>query len=690
MSHSGKSLLAFGAFELDRAEGLLFRGGELVPLPPKSLRTLVVLIESGGRLMTKDELMKAIWPDTFVEEHNLTLNIHILRKALNTPGGPEGYIETIPRRGYRFIASVHEPPVAPEKGDNRLFSRKKGTTRVAWTLLLVTAVVAVAGAAASRLFAGRTNIDAGPDLVRLTDNVADDHQPDVSPDGRHIVFVSNRDGGKGEIYVMDAGGTHPRNLTNDPGNDDTPAWSPDGRRIAFESDRRGPIEIFVMDADGSHQTPLAPGARAAWSPDGRHLAYQCLVDGHSEIFTIDANGGTPRRLTFDRDFDGDPSWSPDGAALAFTSSKGDRLQIDVMRLDGGGRTALTNAGNNSLPSWSPDNRILFTSDREGMGALYVMEADGALQHRVEEGQSAEGGWWPGGHAVVFQSERDGNSEIYRLRLTHEPDGAVRLTRHVGDDDFPVWSADGRSIAFESNRDGKPNVFVMDADGGNVRNISRSGAADLQPAWSGDGRRIAFATDRAGGFSIDVMNVDGSSVTRVTSGPHDSAPRWSPDGSSLCFSRDLGIWITPVEVDAGAPRRIADGISCAWSSDGSRLIVDRDEDGTRQIYSVAVAGNDSIRLTSPGHGNGGPAVSRDGSRIAFNSNQDGFGFGIFVMAPDGTSQTRVTGWRTFDEHAAWSADGKWIAFTSNRDGNLEIYKVPAPAGARRPDPATGNR
>src|ERR1035437_405990 len=108
MSKDNKRLLAFGAFELDRDEGLLLGEGQHVPLPPKVFQTLLVLVESRGRLLTKDELMKAIWPDTFVEEHNLTLNIHALRKVLNRGGSPERYIETVPRRGYRFIAPVNE------------------------------------------------------------------------------------------------------------------------------------------------------------------------------------------------------------------------------------------------------------------------------------------------------------------------------------------------------------------------------------------------------------------------------------------------------------------------------------------------------------------------------------------------------------------------------------------------------
>src|SRR5439155_16585112 len=107
MSLETKRLLVFADFEVDASQRLLFRQGENVPLPPKVFQTLLVFVESGGRLLTKDELMKAIWPDTFVEENNLTLNVHALRKALNG-GSSERYIQTVPRRGYRFVEPVTE------------------------------------------------------------------------------------------------------------------------------------------------------------------------------------------------------------------------------------------------------------------------------------------------------------------------------------------------------------------------------------------------------------------------------------------------------------------------------------------------------------------------------------------------------------------------------------------------------
>ena len=100
------SSYSFGPFELDPVQRLLLRRGKPVPLAPKAVETLLFLVENNGRLVDKEELMKRIWPDTFVEEGNITTNIHLLRKVLGKGAKGQEYIETIPRRGYRFVAEV--------------------------------------------------------------------------------------------------------------------------------------------------------------------------------------------------------------------------------------------------------------------------------------------------------------------------------------------------------------------------------------------------------------------------------------------------------------------------------------------------------------------------------------------------------------------------------------------------------
>jgi Tol biopolymer transport system component/DNA-binding winged helix-turn-helix (wHTH) protein len=659
--------LQFDGFRLDREQGLLYRGEALVQLPPKAIQTLLALAARPGELVTKEELMRAVWPDTYVEEGNLTLNIHLLRKALKGDGGgPQ--IETVPRRGYRFLTGMRSstaesaPPPPPPKRRLR--------------------PAAVAGAALAALglayLVYPRSETRQPELIRLTRRQGENTQPDVSPDGRHIVFVSNRDGGRSQIYVMDADGGHPRNLTGNPAyRDDSPAWSPDGRRIAFQSNRTGQVMLTVMDAGGGHPTAITYGARAAWSPDSKFLAYMKPAGDVGAMFVIAASGGEPRRITPPGVFATDPTWSPDGQRIAFTGGDAHGLSVQSIRLDGTDLTVLASGGNDRLPAWFRDGRIAFTSKRGRREALYLMESDGGLQHRATDlrHDAREAAWWPDGRSLVFESEGDGSEDIFRLRLPETRDGSIRLTDPRWTNADPAWSPDGKRIAFDSNRDGKPNIFLMDPDGRNARNLTRSRAADRWPAWSPDGTRIAFSSERAGAQAIYTMGADGAGPRPVSEGPDDRNPAWSPDGKWICFDRNSELRV--IAAAGGASRAVApNAVECAWDADGARLLFSRVSFLVREIYSVKADGTGVVSLTANGRGNGRAARGPDG-RIAFNSDRDGYGFGIFVMNADGSGQTRITARRVFDMNPSWSPDGRWIAFVRDRDGSPTIYKIAVP-------------
>ena len=244
----------------------------------------------------------------------------------------------------------------------------------------------------------------GGNQRNLTNHPNGDFDPSWSPDGKRIAFISDRDGHVNirnspnyEIYVMDADGGNQLNLTNDPHNDSSPSWSPDGQRIVFSSDRdndRGlNIEIYVMDADGENQERLTNNLTEdqypSWSPDGKRIAFSARRDGHFEnefgityeIYVMDADGGNEQRVTENRNNDWNPSWSPDGQRIAFSSDrKGDVVNWDiyVMDADGGNPQNLTNNRHPDYsPSWSPDGeRIVFMSYRDENSEIYVMDADG--------------------------------------------------------------------------------------------------------------------------------------------------------------------------------------------------------------------------------------------------------------------------------------------------------------------------
>ena len=265
--------------------------------------------------------------------------------------------------------------------------------------------------------------------------------------------------------------------------------------------------------------------------------------------------------------------------------------------------------------------------------------------------------------IVFQSDRDGHVhprlgwstyEIYVMDA--DGNNQQRLTNNPNLDRSPSWSPDGKRIAFSSDRDGHfnipgglPNyeVYVMDADGGNQRNLTNNPNDDSSPSWSPDGKRIAFVSDRDGNYEIYAMDADGNNPQRLTDNDfYDTHPSWSPDGKRIAFiSRRDGHFIGE------------GGLST-------------------EIYVMDADGGNEQRLTNNRKSDSSPSWSPDGKWIVFASDRkgDGVNYEIYVMDADGGNTRRLTNNRVYDTSPSWSPDGKRIVFVSNPDGKHENYEI----------------
>jgi TolB protein len=214
-----------------------------------------------------------------------------------------------------------------------------------------------------------------------------------SPDGRFIAMTGAAgDATQTDIYTMRADGSQFRNVTDSPGHDQDPDWSPDGKRIVFITLRTSVNpDIYVMDADGGNQRPLIEADTGEygprWSPDGRRIVFHRYIGGSggSELFVINADGTNERRLTENGVFDGNASWSPDGSLIAFVSFRDGSPEIYTIDTDFGSVKRLTENGVPDYgPSFSPDGKtIVFSSIRQFEPAMYMMDLDGGNQRQVE-------------------------------------------------------------------------------------------------------------------------------------------------------------------------------------------------------------------------------------------------------------------------------------------------------------------
>jgi Tol biopolymer transport system component/DNA-binding winged helix-turn-helix (wHTH) protein len=573
-------LYEFGPFRLDPTERMLLRGDETVPLTPKAFDTLYLLVRNSGHMLEKDEMIKALWPDTFIEEGSLSNNIFLLRKAL---GDSPAFIETVPRRGYRFVGAVLQlPHAAPVQLQEAPPGRPELTRFHIPKLLQLFAGVALAVLIAvfSLLLLHRIGERqvSEPTILPAISLPGDQSMPALSADGNRLAFVwgapqRNESG----IFIAVLGTQGLVRITKNE-RDCSPAWSPDGNHLAFLRFEDNRFSVMIVPALGGHEKTVFSGNAhpiaerdsnigLSFSPDGKLLAFpEWHSAQQSSITAVSLQDLSQHSLTSPPPGlgDGRPVFSPDGGKLAFVRSSEDGYsdELFVAPKLGGESNQVTFDHRRIFgpPSWSSDGReIVFSSNRAGLAALWRIPSSGGVPRRVPS--TGPGAWYPSvsvsGGELAYENV-DEEENLWRIALRdprHASGEASIVVPAAKTHNFvPQVSPDGRKIAFQSGRSGYQEIWISNADGSDLTQ-----ATDLQrfagsPRWSPDGRYIAFDFRRHQHSEIDILDTLTGHVEAAVAFPtaDNVIPSWSRDGHWVYFASNLrnGFQIWRVTVNNG--------------------------------------------------------------------------------------------------------------------------------------------
>ena len=585
MSLQSGELYEFGPFRLNPGERLLLRQGRPVPLAPKAFDLLVLLTQSPGRLLEKQVIMEALWPDTFVEEANLAYNVSTLRKALEDDRSGPQFIETVPTRGYRFIAPVTCVQARSAAPAPRARLPRRLVIWVAVAALSLVAVVARLRMASFSPAADAVHLSMPvPEEVTLFDGDG----PVVSPDGRHIAFAGFV-GSERFLHVRSVETSSVRRLAGTNGAF-LPFWSPDGRFVGFFS-LDGKLK--KVDLSGGAITTLIEaslGSGASWNHGGVIL-FGSL--GNGPIWRVSESDRRITAATHINTSNGErghrsPHFLPDGRRFLYVAQYTNRRALYASSLDAHQPTLILDDFESNVAYAPPgyllyirDGRLLaqpFDPDTLRLAGAPVSIADRvrvtAWAGRVAEFSASRG-------VIAYNAQRDS-----RLVWTNRAGAELGQVGEPGPYVQIALSPDEKWVATQRGGD----IWLVDLNRGGVASrFTFDPALDLDPVWSPDGDTVLFSSNRYGSFDLFHKALGASDEQVVSRSSEDKyADDWSKDGRFIVYSGFSGrtVWMRPLMGDQPS-RRVFDTPhdknEFHLSPDGSLVAYSSEESGRSEVY-----------------------------------------------------------------------------------------------------------
>ena len=672
---NGEHTRRFGIFELDLRAGELRRQGHKVKLQDQPFQVLTRLLERPGEIVTREELRGRLWPaDTFVDfDHSLNAAIRRLRDALGDSAENPRFVETVARRGYRFLAPVSH---GPANGNGPLnvaaapipFPAPVHSWR--WWILGAGALALLIFGAIVGFFLAARQSTVPPRITRVTANPVDDpvRAAAISQDGRYLAF-SDESG----FYLrqVDTGETHsmplPENLLATSIN-----WFPDSVHmlVSLTGEHRVSSLWEVSAMGGEARKLVDEGCCAAVSPDGKEMAYVAGKALRERIWLASLDGSQARELVGqDNDLFGALAWAHDGKRVAYTTAKfgygnGVQAAVNVVQVHGASRDNVPVRPTNVLSLFNLRGPIAWA-------------ADGSLMYALSEPRP-----------------RQLDSNVWSVRLNNQgkPEGTpLRLTNDQGVVFSLSASNDGKRLIYVKGIP-EPDVYVGDLDpSGNLsepQRLTLDDRQDLPYDWTTDGRQVIFISDRTGTFSVYRQAMGQMVPDMIVGGAQPLAePRMSPDGTQLLYvmypnweAPDYEVPLMRVPLAGGPPQQV---VKANWISNHQCARAP----ASLCIYSVVHDKDLTFYRFDPLKGPGSQvfrmkgdvaqfynwSLSPDGSMLAIARGKWGNEEGPIHVVPLNGAQEKVlnvSGSPSL-ESLDWAADSKtlWAATAGEKENEL---------------------